>query len=281
MSLIARERPEPAALPGDLATAIERARPALGGFAAQLFYVPTVGSTNDEAARLAEAGAPEGTVVVADQQSAGRGRLGRAWFSPPGAGLYVSVIFRPHRGLAAAARLPTLPAVLTLVSGVALAEAVRETTGLPVVIKWPNDLVHDGRKLAGILAEGSAQGRALEHVILGFGINVRSVTYPPQVAARASSLETELGRPVDRHTLLVRCLMKLARIRVALGSGEIAPMLQRWRDLSPSAAGARVAWRGPHGLRRGWTVGLDDDGALLVDVGGSVERVLAGEIRWE
>jgi BirA family biotin operon repressor/biotin-[acetyl-CoA-carboxylase] ligase len=280
LSSIAPSRPAQAPLPADLADGLERARAALGGLEAPAFFFPSIGSTNDEAARLAEAGAPDGTVVVADQQSAGRGRSGRSWFSPPGAGLYVSVVFRTGGDPPAGTASPALPAVLTLVAGVALAEAVRETTGLPVAIKWPNDLVHAGRKVAGILAEGSAQGAILETVILGFGINVRSVAFPREVALRASSIETELGRPVERGALFGESLVKLIRGRRALARGEVEPLLTRWRDLSPSATGARVDWRSPRGLRRGWTAGLDEDGALLVNIGGRVERVLSGEVIW-
>lgn len=280
LSSIARSRPAQAQLPGDLADGLGRAGAVLDGFASPVVFFPSIGSTNDEAAKLAEAGAPEGTVVVADQQSAGRGRSGRAWFSPPGAGLYVSIVFRPDGERRAGAALPTLPAVLTLVAGVALAEAVRETTGLPVAIKWPNDLVHHGRKIAGILAEGSAQGPSLEYVILGFGINVRSVAFPREVAERASSIESELGRPVERGPLFGESLVKLIRGRLALARGEVAPILARWRELSPSATGARVDWRSPRGLRRGWTAGLDEDGALLVNIGGRVERVMSGEVTW-
>lgn len=277
MTSLPRSHPHVRPLPGDLADAVDGVRPTLGSFATRILYYPSIGSTNDEAARLADAGAPEGTTVVAGQQSAGRGRLGRVWHSPPGSGLYVSLVFRPDGGGPG----PSLPSVLTLVSGVALAEAVRETTGLPVTIKWPNDLVHEGRKIAGILAEGSAQGAVLDYVILGFGLNVRAVLLPPDLAARASSLEDELGRPVDRGALFAGCLVKLCDARAALRAGAIAPLLARWRALSPSAVGTRVSWRSPGGLRRGLTAGLDDQGALLIEIGGRLERVVAGEVGWE
>jgi BirA family biotin operon repressor/biotin-[acetyl-CoA-carboxylase] ligase len=179
-----------------------------------------------------------------------------------------------------AAAKPGLPTVLTLAAGVALAEAIRETTGLPAEIKWPNDLVHAGRKLAGILAEASAQGTDLEYVILGFGVNLRPVAFPPEVAKRATSIEGELGRPVDRGLLLARALEHLAAGREALRRGAIGGVLDRWRRLSPSAVGAPVEWRAPGGAVTGRTAGLDEDGALLVERGGRVERVLAGEVIW-
>jgi len=271
--------------PADIADALAASRGRRGGFGAPLIYFPTIGSTNDVAARLAAAGAPEGTTVAAESQTAGRGRLGRTWFSPQGAGLYVSVVIRPEAGGRAgigrtAGAGPGLPAVLTLAAGVALAEAIRESTGLPAEIKWPNDLVFERRKLAGILAEASAQGAELDYVILGAGVNIRPVTYPPDVAQRATSIEAELGRTIDRGLLLAKALENLAACREALRRGEVGGMLERWRRMSPSAVGARVEWRTPGGAARGRTAGLDEDGALLVDRDGRVERVVAGEVIW-
>ena len=271
--------------PSDIADALAASRDRRGAFGAPLLYFPTLGSTNDVAAKLASGGAPEGTTVVAEAQTFGRGRLGRTWFSPQGAGLYVSVVIRPDAGTrpaggGASAGGPGLPAVLTLASGVALAEAIRETTGLQAQIKWPNDLVFERRKLAGILAEASASGSQLDSVILGFGVNVRPVAYPPDVAQRATSIEAELGRPVDRGLLLASALERLSACRDAVRTGQVAGVLERWRRLSPSAAGARVEWRASGGTVTGRTAGLDADGALLVERGGRIERVVAGEVTW-
>jgi len=276
---------EAVAPPADIAEALEASRNRRGRFGTPLYYFPSIGSTNDLAARLAAGGAPEGTTVAAEAQTSGRGRLGRTWFSPQGAGLYVSIVFRPDAGARAAGidtppAGPGLPAALTLASGVALADAVSETTGLRAEIKWPNDLVVERRKLAGILAEASAQGSELDYVILGFGVNVRPVTYPPEVAGRATSIEAELGRPVDRGLLLAKALENLAACREALRGGDIAGVLARWRRLSPGAVGARVEWRTPAGPVTGRTAGLDDDGALLVERDGRIERVIAGEVIW-
>ena len=271
--------------PADIADALAASRGRRGGFGAPFFYFPSIGSTNDMAARLAGGGAPEGTTVAADAQTAGRGRLGRTWFSPQGAGLYVSIVIRADvRGQIAregsAMAGPGLPAVLTLASGVALAEAIRETTGLQAEIKWPNDLVFERRKLAGILAEASAQGAELDYVVLGFGVNIRPVVYPPDVAPRATSIEAELGRHIDRGLLLAKALENLAACREALRRGGAGGVLERWRRMSPSAIGARVEWRTPGGAATGRTAGLDEDGALLVDRDGRIERVVAGEVIW-
>src|SRR5688572_27678266 len=133
-------------------------------------WLESTSSTNDIASRLAQAGAEEGTTVVAERQTAGRGRHGRVWFSPTGAGLYVSVIVRPARDESNDERPAAL---LTLASGVAIAEAVRAVTGLPAEIKWPNDVLIGKRKLAGILAEAAVQAGTLQFVVVGFGVNLR------------------------------------------------------------------------------------------------------------
>jgi BirA family biotin operon repressor/biotin-[acetyl-CoA-carboxylase] ligase len=204
-------------------------------------------------------------------QTAGRGRLGRAWFSPPGAGLYVSVVLRETGS--------EVPPLVSLAAGVALAEAVRACTRLPVDIKWPNDLVVGQRKLAGILAEASG-GPTIEYVVLGFGINLRSAAYPPDIADRATSIETELGRGVDRGVLLAECLASLLAWNDAIRAGKGASVLERWRALSPSCRGNRVEWTTATGIASGITDGIDGDGALLVRTGDRVERVLAGEVRF-
>jgi BirA family transcriptional regulator, biotin operon repressor / biotin---[acetyl-CoA-carboxylase] ligase len=213
---------------------------------------------------------------VAYAQSAGRGRFGRTWFSPAGAGLYASVVCRD----------PAAAPLLTLAGGVAVAEGIRSATGLPVQIKWPNDIVVADqigarrRKLAGILAEASSGADGLQYVILGFGINMRPAAYPAELADRATSIETELGRPVDGAFVLADTLAALAGVFARLTSGEAQSVLARWRELAPSARGTRVEWDSASGPRRGISEGIADDGALLVRVGGQVERIISGELRW-
>jgi BirA family transcriptional regulator, biotin operon repressor / biotin---[acetyl-CoA-carboxylase] ligase len=266
----------PETLPADLARALD-APERMAPFGHPVHYFSETGSTNDVAARLAERGAPEGTTVIASAQTAGRGRLGREWFSPTDAGLYVSVICRN------AAAAPHL----TLAGGVAVADGIRLSTGLPVEIKWPNDvIVDDGRgparwrKLAGVLAEASSDARGLQYVVLGFGVNLRPSAYPPAIASRATSLETELGRPVDGALLLAGILETLADHFRALAAGTPKPLLARWRELAPTASGAAVMYETADGRQRGVTAGIGDDGALLVRVGERTERVIAGEIVW-
>jgi BirA family biotin operon repressor/biotin-[acetyl-CoA-carboxylase] ligase len=261
-------------LPGDIADALERVRPRLGGTLPRVWYADTVGSTNDIAEGLASHGAPDGTIVLADLQTAGRGRLGRTWFSPPGAGLYVSIVARP------ATRREVAFSLMTLTAGVALADGVRACTYLPVDIKWPNDLVVGRRKLAGILTEASGAG-ALDHAVVGFGINLRSAAYPADVGDRATSIEAELGRPVERGLILAECVASLAAWASRVQGGGAESMLDRWRQLSPTCRGTPIRWQAPSGLRSGVTDGLDDDGALRVRTAGDkVERIVAGEVLW-
>ena len=264
-------------VPPDVARAIARVAARAGAFGRRLHWLESTASTNDVAAHLAESGADEGTTVVAEMQTAGRGRHGRVWFSPPGAGLYTSVIVRPEKGMSDAVHPATL---LTLASGVAIAEAVRAVTGLPAEIKWPNDVLIGSRKLAGILAEGSLQAGEPIFVIIGFGVNLQPAAYPPELASRVTSIEAETNRPADRALLLAEILASLGERYADLREGRFDAMLTAWRRLAMSLAGARVEWDSPTGVVSGRAEDIDRNGALLVRVDGKVERVVAGDVRW-
>jgi biotin-(acetyl-CoA carboxylase) ligase len=136
------------------------------------------------------------------------------------------------------------------------------------------------RPRGGTPKAGAGQGTSIEHIVLGFGINLREVAYPPEIAARATSIETELGRHVDRGALLARALVNLARARTAIARDQTSAIIERWRHLAPSAVGSPVEWQTGADSRRGVTAGLDDGGALLVDVAGTIERVTSGELIW-
>jgi BirA family biotin operon repressor/biotin-[acetyl-CoA-carboxylase] ligase len=275
-------RHQPEDPPAELADAFARARDRFGRLGAPLLFFSTVGSTNDVATALAQSGGQEGAVIVADAQTAGRGRRGRTWFSPPGAGLYVSIVLNPGR----AAASDRASALVTLAAGVALAEGVQHVAGLAPDIKWPNDLVIGRRKLAGILAEGvtgdAPHGVArVTTVILGYGVNVRPTAYPPELAERATSLESELGRPIDRAALCAETIVALGRRYDDLLAGRFDAILDAWRSRAPASHGARIAWTTPGGPKSGVTAGIDETGALLVRVGGSqIERLVAGEVNW-
>ena len=242
----------------------------LGIFAADVTWYAEIGSTNDVALVMAERGAADGAVVGADLQTAGRGRQGRAWSSPPGAGLYVSTILRPPGAVAP---------LLTIAAGVSVVEGIREATGLTMDLKWPNDVYAGGRKVAGILAESGMSAAHLHHVVLGFGINVNQASYPPEVAARATSIERELGRPVDRGLVLASCLSALT-IRYRQLHTDPRAVLDAWRSYAASMLNRRVECT--VGLRSvaGVAEDIDERGALIVRVGNETVRVISGEVVW-
>jgi len=268
---------DPHGVPDDVRVALERVRERRGAIGRRILWLASTGSTNDVAAHLAEGGADEGTTVVAESQTAGRGRLGRQWFSPAGAGLYVSVILRPRHVFG---RGQNPVALLTLGSGVAVAESVRSVTGLPAEIKWPNDVLINRRKLAGILAESAAQGGALQYVVLGIGLNLRTTAYPAELAARVTSIEAETNRAPDRALMLAEVLAAIGDRYADLRAGRFDAILSAWRGFARSLPSAPVEWDSPRGLVRGRAEDIDEQGALLVRVGDRIERVVAGQVRW-
>jgi BirA family biotin operon repressor/biotin-[acetyl-CoA-carboxylase] ligase len=264
-------------VPADVRSELIRSLDRLGVFGRHIHWLASTTSTNDVAAHLAELGADEGTVVVADTQTAGRGRLGRTWFSPPGAGLYVSIVLRPSGNLSMRSNPSSL---LTLASGVAIAEGVKAATGLPAEIKWPNDVMIGRRKLAGILAEATAQAGTLRHVILGYGVNLQQAAFPSELAHRATSIEAETNGPVDRAQIFAEILTAFSGRYADLQAGRFDVILSAWRMLAPSLRSSSVEWDSPAGVMRGRAEDIDEQGALMVRVGANVERIIAGEIRW-
>ena len=267
-----KTNPSGDALPRKLGDALSRARHRLGRLASHIVFLTRTGSTTDVAAPSAAAGVRVGAVVTPEAQTAGRGRRGHSWLSPPGSGLYVSVVLTPARARAGGG---TATALVTLTAGVALAQGIEAATGLRVDLKWPNDLYVVRRKLGGILAEGAGDA-----VVVGYGINVGATALPPDLAARATSLESELGRPVDRADLLAETLASLAGRYDDLLAGRFDAILDEWRGRAPGGRGSRVSWTTPSGTQNGVTAGIDDRGALLVDTGGRLERIVAGEVIW-
>jgi BirA family biotin operon repressor/biotin-[acetyl-CoA-carboxylase] ligase len=245
----------------------------LGIFREQMVWYAEASSTNDRAAALAERGAPEGCVVAANAQSAGRGRHGRSWVSPPGAGLYVSAVLRP-----AERAVP----LLTIAAGVAVAEGIQAATGLATDVKWPNDVYANGRKVAGILAEASSSHvvRSLQHVVVGAGINIMAAAYPPEIVNRATSLEVELGRAVDRGLLLAEYLCALASRYRDLQDGRGDAVIGAWRARAASMLGRRVQWDAAGSTSDGVALDIDQSGALVVRTAAGPVRVTAGEVRW-
>jgi BirA family biotin operon repressor/biotin-[acetyl-CoA-carboxylase] ligase len=243
-----------------------------GAFGRPLRFYDSVDSTNARAADLARAGAPEGTAVIADEQTAGRGRGERRWISPRGCGIYLSVVVRP--GIAAG------PAMfLTSLAALAVAEVAADAARRPARIKWPNDVVLGGRKIAGILAERAGGGRNA-WVVLGIGLNVnhRRTDFPAAFREKATSLRIETGREHPRVNLAVRLLERLEddyRRFLAQGAG---PFLDRLRDGSV-VLGHRVEIE--DGRRRVQGIALDFDvsGGLVLGRGSGRETFTNGSVR--
>jgi len=228
-----------------------------------------VDSTQAVAFALAADGAADGTVVVAESQAAGRGRRGRAWVDEPGASLLASIVLRPRLE---PARLPGL----SLAAGVAVAEALTRTAGLAPRLKWPNDVLVDGRKIGGILLESRLGGATAGQVtaVLGIGLNLGQRLFPADLAPRATSVWLATGRLVDREVLLTALLDALADWRRRLESRGFAPVRARWRELADTL-GRTVTVDGVTGV----AVDIDVDGALLVhDAEGRRHRLVVGDV---
>ncbi len=229
-------------------------------------------STNADAFRLAEEGAPDGTVVIADCQTSGKGRLGRSWESPAGVNLYCSVILRP--GI-----LPPQAFHLTFLSAVAVARAIEETTHLVPAIKWPNDLLLNGKKVAGLLNEMSAETERINFVILGIGVNLnmRVEQFPADLRYPATSLLLE-GESVDRTAFARILLSSLDRLYDAYQHNGYEPVRKEWLARC-GIVGCRVRVSVPSGDQTGIMEGIDENGALLLRRdNGTLERVYAGDV---
>jgi BirA family biotin operon repressor/biotin-[acetyl-CoA-carboxylase] ligase len=234
-------------------------------------YFATIDSTMLEASRLAAAGCEQGTVVVADEQTAGQGRHGRHWHSESNAGLYVSIVLRP------ALRADSLP-VLTLALGLATADAIAETTGIACDLRWPNDVMIEGKKVAGILVQLVESA-----VIAGIGVNVSHTKFPPEIAAEATSLRIVSNRQHSREQLLVALLGAVTRYCGMLedGGGRDAILLMFSRR-SSYARNKRVRVQQGAAVLEGTTAGLDPSGFLILRQDDGTEHlVLAGGVREE
>ncbi len=231
-------------------------------------------STNDEAMRLASEGAAAFTVVATDTQSAGRGRNGRVWRSPPGVGLYASMILRPNLAVG------DLP-LLTLLAGVAAAEAIRAATGLSAGLKWPNDVLVHGRKVAGILCEASlGAGTAGPIVVAGLGVNVNTLPQdlPERPLYPASSLAAESGRLHDRDALLDAWIARSRHWMAALEEQGAQALVSRWNELD-ALSGRPLSIAGADGgTVAGLGRGVDATGALRIETEDGIVHAIVGDV---
>jgi BirA family biotin operon repressor/biotin-[acetyl-CoA-carboxylase] ligase len=238
-----------------------------------LVLLAETGSTNDVALALAGAKVPGGTVVIADHQTWGRGRAGRIWQATPGSHLFMSAILYPTL---AAEYLPAL----TLGAGVAVADAIIACTGLPAVIKWPNDILIGNRKVCGILSESRFCGSQLEHVVVGIGINVNGdlASMPEGIRSTATTLAAEAGRELSREDLLGAIWIRWEHILDEMSGSGFASVLDRWRHHA-AILNRRVVISGPQGSLSGTAVDIDARGVLLVvDDQGRRIQVCMGDV---
>jgi len=241
-------------------------------FAGKLHFARVTGSTNADAVAAARDGAPHGSVFLADEQTAGRGRGDHDWISTAGEGLYVSVLLRPQ---ISAARLPLLP----LAAGLGAAEAIRAVSGLSVDLRWPNDLLIGPRKTGGILVEANPESTNLLHAVVGIGINVHQRAFPSGLATPATSLDLEAGKIISRQTLLVALLKSLEREASALAEESAAHEIPaRVERASTWIRGRNVEVHGPQACT-GITAGLDEHGFLRVATADGLVTAQTGGLR--
>lgn len=244
---------------------------------AKIYYLPVIDSTNDYAKKLAQAGAPEGTLVIAEKQTRGRGRLGHEWISPTGQNIYMSLVLRPNL-------LPAQAARITLLTGVAAALAVKKYCGIDLSLKWPNDLLvtgKDHKKVGGILTEMGAESDRINYVVLGLGLNVnmKVKSLPMEIRKKAASLMEchKKGEKFNRIELLQNILVQLEIQYQRFLSGGWNKIIENYRELE-MLKGCRVKVKQGNEMVCGLVTHIDDEGRLLVKSSAKTRTVVAGEV---
>jgi BirA family biotin operon repressor/biotin-[acetyl-CoA-carboxylase] ligase len=243
-------------------------------FAGRLHFYPTIHSTNTLLMQQGEAGAPVGSVYFADEQTAGRGRGAHSWQSPPGSGLYVSVLLRPKIA-------PADVLWFSLAAGLAVREAVQQVTSLEADLRWPNDLLLGPKKFCGILTELNAEVTRVRHLVIGIGVNVHQESFPEELSLQATSLFIETGKHWPRQELLLALLRALHREAEALTTNlakATNSILTRLEQSSSWIKGKRVHVDEGCGYA-GTTAGLDSRGFLLIETESGLRTVLSGGVR--
>lgn len=239
-------------------------------FGSKIFTFQTIDSTNNCARAVANVGAAEGVVVFAEEQTAGKGRLGRSWKANPGENLTFSLLLRPKVPADAINLLPLYVAV-------AVAQAIERATGLKVECKWPNDLLVNGKKVAGILIEASLQQNLVEYVVIGLGINVNQMQFPPDLLQRATSLKLESSKEIDRVHLFKEILGSLeSNYRASLTNG-LQSVIPSWLNRAPMInKPITVSQQGT--IIAGVVKGLSNDGGIVVQANGTERTLYAGDV---
>jgi|OM-RGC.v1.005622085 BirA family biotin operon repressor/biotin-[acetyl-CoA-carboxylase] ligase len=245
-------------------------------------YFEIVDSTNNKAKELAgfkglshEAGltAAEGMLVIAEEQTGGRGRLGRSWHAPYGKGIWMSVLLRPQVCL-------EIVYQMTMITAVAVMRAVREVCGIAPEIKWPNDLQYEGKKLCGILTEMSAEADRVNYIVVGIGINTASAgdLIPPQITHQMTSLSEITGKPVSRVKLVQEVLQELEACYDSWLAGGFPELLEEWKSHCNSL-NRQVAVKTLHEVYTGWSMDVNSDGALLLKLdNGEIKKFVSGDV---
>lgn len=238
----------------------------------EILYLDEVDSTNTAAKKAAENGAVHGTLVVSERQTGGKGRRGRAWDSPRGTGIFMTLILRPNMA-------PVHASMLTLVAALAVADGIRECTGAESLIKWPNDIVMSGKKVCGILTEMSADPDCINYVTVGIGINVNMEEFPEEIRGVAASIFTETGKKTKRSLLISAVMAAFERYyEVFMKTTDMSGLLEDYNGKLANC-GRTVRVLDPAGEYSGTAIGIDREGELLVEMEDTtVRRVLSGEV---
>ncbi|HEY2459317.1 MAG TPA: biotin--[acetyl-CoA-carboxylase] ligase [Candidatus Acidoferrum sp.] len=244
-----------------------------GLFGKRIYHFFKVDSTNRVAMELGHAGEAEGAIVLAEEQTAGRGRAGHSWHSERATGIYATLLLRPKLA-------PVQTPLLTMMAGLSAHAAIQAQTGLTLDVKWPNDLLVHGKKVGGILTEMHAEPGQVRFVIVGIGLNVNQEKFPAELAAKATSLRAETGRAQSRQELLARLLREFENDYNRFVKDGAGSVIERFTQVSSYALGKRVEITNGRETFIGTTAGLGPEGLLLVkrDSDGKMETVIAGDV---
>lgn len=237
----------------------------------KIIYLDEVDSTNTHAKLEAEKGAPDWTLVTAGRQTGGKGRRGRSFASPEGVGIFMTLILKPEF-------LPTKASMLTLISGMAVCQGIREITNLKAMIKWPNDIVVNGRKICGILTEMSSEMEAINYIVTGIGINVNNAEFPPDIADKATSVKLETQKAFRRSDIIA-CVIKHLKsyYDTFLKTTDLSLLKEEYNSLMVNTGKKVFVVQGSDSYEA-VAKSIDNDGELIIERDGRTDRVMSGEV---
>lgn len=241
----------------------------------KIHYFPVIDSTNSKAYQLALQGASEGEVVISESQESGKGRLGRKWFSPPYLNLYISIILRPNI-------LPNKASMITLLSAVATAEAIKNYLNISPTIKWPNDILINGKKVAGVLNEINSEMDQIHFIILGIGVNINidKDTFPVDLRKSATSLRIETGKIISRKEFTCKLLEEIEIWYETFLEKGGQPIIESWKKWA-NIKGKNVKVSSFNEIIHGKAIDIDSEGALIIESeNGELKRIVAGDVEY-